>query len=303
MTISAYPLCARTAAVIPGHLCLSSDKDLTEETQQRHDTRLSEQFASVSGWQCLYKCCEQNVMIQIAPLGLHKTSWAHVRAVSGQAWITKGISSCSSLTPRLPLLRQLGFITHDGDSWVLTQTSHNRAVCHLIRGVTFLADFTDDECPCCNVPCAVPRDTRYASHSRSHKGCEQKLSSYLDHKVQSSHIFSLLSTFITLYVMFWSWDSFLEPVKCIRDKALEFLVCGDWDVIMMWPMGLSVQCHCQWVMMWTLTGTRAWDPPVAGPDMRDHAVLSLSRAANVMSNVWCQYHEDMRDVSRLCVTS
>ena len=139
MTISAYPLCARTAAVIPGHLCLSSDKDLTEETQQRHDTRLSEQFASVSGWQCLYKCCEQNVMIQIAPLGLHKTSWAHVRAVSGQAWITKGISSCSSLTPRLPLLRQLAFITHDGDSWVLTQTSHNRAVCHLIRGVTFLA--------------------------------------------------------------------------------------------------------------------------------------------------------------------
>ena len=171
---------------------------------------LSEPFASVSAdIVCL---CEQNVMIQIAPLGLHKTSWAHVRAVSGQAWITKGISSCSSLTLSLPLLRQLGFITHDGDSWVLTQTSHNRAVCHLIRGVTFLADFTDDECPC-NVPCAVSRDTRYASHSRSHKGCEQKLSSYLDHKVQSSHIFSLLSTFITLYVMFWSWDSFLEPVK------------------------------------------------------------------------------------------
>ena len=47
MTISAYPLCGRTAAVIPGHLSLSSDKDQTEETQQRHDMRLSEQFASV----------------------------------------------------------------------------------------------------------------------------------------------------------------------------------------------------------------------------------------------------------------
>ena len=29
---------------------------------------------------------------------------------------------------------------------------------------------------------------------------------------------------------------------------------------------------------------------MAGPDMTGHAVLSLSRAANVMSDVSCQYH-------------
>ena len=75
--------------------------------------------------------------------------------------------------------------------------------------------------------CKLCRTRRYESHSRSsHKGCEQKLSSYLDHKVQSSHIFSLFSTFITLSVMFWSWDGFTwaSKMQTQKDKDLEFLL-------------------------------------------------------------------------------
>lgn len=79
---------------------------------------LSESFASVSADNVCVSACEQNVMIQIAPLGLHKTSWAHVMCVSGQARGTKGDQfmlipdTASSSRARPPRPRQGAFITH-----------------------------------------------------------------------------------------------------------------------------------------------------------------------------------------------
>ena len=45
--------------------------------------------------------------------------------------------------------------------------------------------------------------------------------------------------------MFWSWDGFtwFSKMQTKRQSPGIPLVCGDWDVIMMWPMGRSVQCH------------------------------------------------------------
>ena len=167
--------------------------------------------------------CVQNVMIQIAPLGLHKTSvmsaLCPLRVRRGPS-NKEGISSCSSLTPRLPPLpapvprTQLTFITH-----IIRNTSSYKVVwdvfltvCNSIRGVIFWVYFNADG------NASVPHELtpRYKIHialSLSHKGCEQKLSSYLDHKVQSSHIshfLGLLSLCVSCFSRVWLYI----PVKC-----------------------------------------------------------------------------------------